>query len=150
MKDEYPELIDHIGWDLWQATDAWKRRFTREMVERGHTWYGEARGSLIRHIDRNGIAQSVLTERADMTKQAVQQHLDDLVKDGIVERKADPGDARRKVIGFTRAGRRALADANHVKREIERDYIRAIGRDDAEALQRALRAIIGTGDSSEL
>ena len=144
-KDDDPELIDHIGWDLWQATDAWKRRFTREMVKRGHAWYGEARGALIRHIDRKGVAQSVLTERAGMTKQAVQQHLDDLVGDGVVERKPDPGDARRKLIGFTAAGRRALADANKVKREIERDYIRVIGKQDAEALQRALRAIIGDG-----
>ena len=142
VKDDEPELIDHIGWDLWRATEAWKQRFTREMVTRGHSWYGEARGALIRHIDRNGIAQSALAERAGMTKQAVQQHLDDLVEDGVVERKVDPGDARRKLIGFTAAGRRALADANDVKREIERDYLRVIGKPDAEALQRALCAII--------
>ncbi len=149
VKQDDPELIDHIGWDLWQATDAWKRRFTRAMVERGHAWYGEARGALIRHIDRKGVAQSVLTDRAGMTKQAVQQQLDELVNDGVVERKADPDDARRKLIGFTTRGRRALKDANEIKREIEQDYFRAIGTSDAAALRRALGAIIRDGDGSK-
>ena len=137
-----PELIDHIGWDLWRASAAWKRRFTEGMVARGHSWYGEARGNLIQHIGRNGIQQNDIVRKAGMTKQAVQQHLDDLVADGVVERAPDPEDARRKLVRFTEEGMLALSDANVIKRAIEKDYERIVGKDDAQVLKQALARII--------
>lgn len=137
-----PELIDHIGWDLWRVTDGWKRRFTADMVARGFGWFGEARGNLVQHIGRNGIAQTALAARAGMTKQAVQQHLDDLVRDGAVERVPDPNDARRKIIRFTALGFEAMNVANDVKREIETEYRQLIGADAMHGLIEALRAIV--------
>ena len=100
-------------------------------------------GALIQHIGHDGVAQSELAQRAGMTKQAVQQHLDDLVEDGILERVVDDGDARRKLVRFTDRGFRALEVANIVKRQIEGEYLRSIGQPDMETLQLALRAIIG-------
>lgn len=141
-KKAKPELIDHIGWDLVRAAGAWKLQFTRAMVEHGFGWYAEARGALIQHIGHNGIAQSELAQRAGMTKQAVQQHLDELVKDGVLERAADSGDGRRKLVRFTDRGFEALEVANRIKRKIESDYLRAIGCADMQKLQAALRVII--------
>lgn len=141
-KARAPELIDHIGWDLWRVTEGWKRRFTAEMVGRGYAWFGEARGNLVQHIGRNGIAQTALAAKAGMTKQAVQQHLDDLVRDGAVERVSDPDDARRKIIRFTALGFTALTVANDVKRDIEEDYRQLIGNEAMHGLTEALRAII--------
>lgn len=143
-----PELIEHIGWDLSRAARAWKLRFTQAMVENGFAWYAEARGGLIQHIGHDGIAQSELAQRAGMTKQAIQQHLDDLVDDGILERVADSGDARRKLVHFTDRGFEALEVANGIKRRIESDYLQAIGRSDMQTLQAALRVIIDA-DRSE-
>ncbi len=137
-----PELIDHIGWDLWQVADGWKSRFTSDMVACGFDWFGEARGNLIQHIGRNGIAQNALAAKAGMTKQAVQQHLDELVRDGAVERVTDPVDARRKIIQFTELGFQALAVANDVKRGIEAEYRQLIGDKAMVELVEALRAII--------
>lgn len=137
-----PDLIEHIGWDLFRAARAWKMRFTQAMVEKGFAWYAEARGTLIQHIGHDGIAQSELAQRAGMTKQAVQQHLDDLVEDGILERVVDSGDARRKLVRFTDRGFEALDIANEIKRGIEDDYLRAIGRSDMRTLRAALRVII--------
>jgi len=137
-----PELIEHIGWDLSRAARAWKMRFTQEMVKKGFDWYAEARGALVQHIGHDGIAQSELVRLAGMSKQAVQQHLDDLVEDGVLERVTDSGDARRKLVRFTDRGFVALAVANEVKRTIERDYLQAIGQSDMHILQTALRVII--------
>jgi len=134
--------IDHIGWDLWRATQSWKRRFTSDMVAAGFGWYGEARGGLIQHIGTNGIAQIDLAARTSMSKQAVQQHLDDLVRDGIVERLADANDARKKQIRFTPAGIKALKAANRIKQQIEADYRRLIGPAAMKELARALALII--------
>lgn len=136
-----PELIDHIGWDLWRVTEGWKRRFTADMVALGYGWFGEARGALVQHIGRHGIAQTALAAKAGMSKQAVQQHLDDLVRDGAVERVPDPDDARRKIIRFTPLGLEALTVSNDVKRNIEDEYRHLIGDEAMQRLIEALRAI---------
>ncbi|MEP3277960.1 MAG: MarR family transcriptional regulator [Stappiaceae bacterium] len=119
--------IEHIGWDLWQASHAWKQRFTREMRAQGFGWYGEARANLIQHIGPGGIAQIELAARAGITKQAVQQQLDELVLDGILERVSDASDARKKHIHLTPAGIDALTKTNEIKARIERDYEKLIG-----------------------
>lgn len=40
-------LIDHIGWDLTRAAQAWKARFTAKMVEAGFPWYAGDRKSVV-------------------------------------------------------------------------------------------------------
>lgn len=143
-----PALIDHIGWDLHRATGAWKDRFVRDMVKGGFAWFGEARGTLVQHVGRDGILQTDLTRKSGMSKQAVQQHLDDLVRDEVLERVPDQSDARRKIIRFTEKGFAALTVANTVKEEIDRDYAKLVGAADMDALRRALD-LIGNSNSGE-
>jgi len=112
------------------------------MVRRGFTWFGEARSSLVPHIPPDGIAQTLLVTKTGISKQAVQQHLDDLVRDGVVERVADPADARRKIVRYTVKGVEALDVANEVKREIEVRYSEQIGADTIQTLRKALSVII--------
>ncbi len=81
------------------------------MAARGHHWFAEARSNVLPHLERHGTAQSALQSRMGVTKQAVQQFVDELVADGIVERRTNPDDHRGKVIHFTRKGQRVLADA---------------------------------------
>lgn len=132
---------EHIGWDLWQATQTWKKLYIREMQNLGYDWYAEARARLLQHINSNGIAQNELTERAGISKQAVQQQLDALVADGIIERASDPKDARRKLIYLTSAGVEILVKANAVKLELEREYEALIGESDMKILRKALNKI---------
>lgn len=97
------------------------------MAARGHRWFAEARSNVLPHLDRRGTAQSALQSRMGVTKQAVQQFVDELVADGIVERRTNPDDHRGKVIYFTRRGQRVLADANAVKVEIQSRYRAKLG-----------------------
>ena len=50
------------------------------------------------------------------------------MEDGIVERTPDPDDARGKIILFTGKGLAALAAANRVKRQIEKEYEERLGK----------------------
>ncbi len=142
-----PELLDHIGWDLARAVRHWKTRFRDEMVARGYAWYGEARGGLIQYIGRDGTPQSALTELSGMSKQAVQQHLDDLERDGIIERADDACEARRKLIRFTETGNAALEDGNRIKKKIEREYRHLIGAEDMAALKRSLKTLVDSAEN---
>ncbi|MCB1489612.1 MAG: winged helix-turn-helix transcriptional regulator [Bauldia sp.] len=124
---DWPEALDHVGWRLWQATQRWKQELDDGLVAMGHPWAAEARANVIMHVGRSGIRQSDLVRRMGLSKQAVQQLLDDLVADGIVERQPDPEDSRARRIVFTAAGRRMLADSNRVKKRIEADYRSVLG-----------------------
>jgi DNA-binding MarR family transcriptional regulator len=135
------QLLDHIGLDLTHAARAWRRRLGAAMVARGHAWLAEGRGALVEHIGREGTSQLELTRRAGMSKQAVQQHLDELAADGVLERVPDPADARRNLVRFTKRGLAALRDANDAKREIERDYVRLLGAKGVARLRAALRTV---------
>lgn len=148
-KSNKPEIIEHIGWDLWRVSHLWKQKFTTEMITRGHTWFGEARGNLIQHIGPNGIAQNRLDTKAAMTKQAVQQHLDDLVKDGVIERIQDPNDARKKLVRLTAFGCKAHEDGNQIKREIEEDFTRLIGKKAMKSLKQSLATLIDNENKNE-
>ena len=137
-----PALIDHVGWQLWRASLMWQQRFVREMIEAGYPWFGEARAALIPHVDRAGTRQADLPARVGSSKQAVQQLLDALVEDGILERRDDPDDARARTICFTRKGLRLLADANEVKKRIELDYQRMLGKAEFSRLSAALDRLL--------
>jgi len=60
---------------------------------------------------------------------------------GIVERIADPADARGKYVRYTEKGLLALRDGERVKQEIETRYIARIGPDRFAALMDALRLL---------
>ncbi len=127
LDDNLADLIDHVGWRIWCLSRAWKTEFDTAMTARGHRWFAEARSNVLPHLDRHGTVQSTLQSRMGVTKQAVQQLVDELVADGIVKRRTNPDDHRSKVIYFTRKGQRVLADANDVKLEIQSRYRAKLG-----------------------
>jgi DNA-binding MarR family transcriptional regulator len=133
---------DHIGWTLARAALAWKTEFSAGMVAAGHGWFAQARGNLLQHIGPNGVRQGDLAERAALTKQAVQQFVDDLVADGILARSPDKTDARARRVTLTPAGRAAMRDADRLKAEIETRWRNRIGPDAFAALDQALRQLM--------
>lgn len=137
-----PQLIEHIGWDLHRVNSIWKSKFRQKMVNRGCGWMGEARGGLLQHIGPSGIGQNNLVQKSGLTKQAIQQHLDGLVQDGIVERVPDENDARQKRVQLTLSGVQSTRIANDVKIEIEGEFREALGDVQFDTLIAALRAII--------
>ncbi|MFN5998867.1 MAG: MarR family winged helix-turn-helix transcriptional regulator [Paracoccaceae bacterium] len=133
---------DHIGWTLWRATQAWRRDFVAGMAAAGHGWFAQARGNLLVYIGPSGIRQGDLAEKASLTKQAVQQFVDELVKDGIVMRTPDDSDARARVVRLTPAGEAAMRDADRIKLEIEARWRERLGDDGFATLDSALRRVI--------
>ena len=65
---------------------------------------------------------------------------------GLVERHANPDDARSVIVRHTAAGRTILLDAIDVMTAIERDYAGLIGDADLAELQRILRALADAVD----
>jgi DNA-binding MarR family transcriptional regulator len=140
-KIPYPPVETHIGAQLWHMSELWKSRFDADMVALGHAYFAEARSNILRYLGPRGAPQSAIVARMGFSKQAVQQLLDDLVADGVVERKPDPADRRGKIIALTQKGLQTLHDANRVKKRIARDYEKLIGAKKLAALGEALEEL---------
>jgi len=138
-------LIDHVGIRLWRLATSWKAEFETEMRKRGYPWVSEARGAIIGHLRPGGRAQSELATALKVTKQAIQQFVDDLEREGAVERIVDPRDARGKIVRLTHRGTAFIEEGNVVKREIEARYTRRIGRKRFDALNEALDDLLDAG-----
>jgi DNA-binding MarR family transcriptional regulator len=81
-------------------------------------------------------------ELLGVTKQAAAKVVASLVDEGLVERRADPGDRRAAVLGLTPDGRRFLADAEAAYQAIETSWAEVAGRRDVAALRRAVSAVL--------
>jgi DNA-binding MarR family transcriptional regulator len=136
-----PALIDHVGWRLWRLARLWKDEFDAEMVRRGYPWITEARGAIIGQLRPGGLPQSALSAALGVSKQAVQQFVDELVAEGAVERVPDPDDGRGKIVRLTARGVASITDGNAVKREIERRYRRRAGAERFAVLQEVLEEL---------
>ncbi len=137
-ENSLPPLIDHVGWRLWRLAREWKAEFDGAMAERGHDWMAEARGAVVGHLRPGGLSQSALTASMGISKQAVQQLVDDLVAEGIVERALDPADGRGRIVRLLPKGLKAIADGNDVKSDIEQRYAQRIGVERLAELNAAL------------
>ncbi len=135
-------LPDHIGWTLHRAAQVWRAEFTDAMVAVGHGWFGQARANILQHIGPGGVRQGDLVARARLTKQAVQQFVDELERDGILTRTADETDARARRVALTEAGRAAMLDADRIKAGIEARWRAQLGSDDFDRLEFLLRRVI--------
>ncbi|MEO6013062.1 MAG: MarR family transcriptional regulator [Devosia sp.] len=133
-----PVLIDHVGWRLWRLARQWKVEFDGEMLALGYPWVTEARGAIVGHLRPGGLPQSALAGALGVSKQAVQQFVDELVEEGAVERVADPSDGRGKLVRLTAVGIAFIEDGNEVKRAIEKRYRSKLGKQRLADLNAAL------------
>src|SRR3954467_14137905 len=95
-------------------------------------------GYVIRALHDAPLPLARLAELLDVSKQAAQQTVDDMQAAGLVERRDDPADGRRKLLALTADGRRVRATALAVSAQLERE----IGPDGTRALREALLGLV--------
>jgi len=89
-------------------------------------------------IERAGTRLSDLAQRAEITKQAMMQVVDDLQERGLVRRTADVNDSRAKVVRLTAKGLRQRAEARRAVAAVETRARRTLGDRRYEALRLTL------------
>lgn len=136
-----PELLDHIGIYLVRAAGVWKEQFAHDMAQNGYPWHQEARGAVLAHLGPSGIEQSALVTAMGVSKQAVQQLLDQLEKDGLIQRALSQTDRRSRRIELTALGLKDFKMRNQVKRAIENRWRERLGLHQFEELQQLLHQL---------
>lgn len=143
-----PPLIDHMGWRLWRLSRQWKSEFEAAMRAAGHGWMTEARGAVIGHLRAGGVPQAELVTALGISKQAVQQMIDELVAEGVVERVPNPADARGRLVRFTPRGVEALVLSNAVKQQLEQAYRDRLGAERFALVMQALEELAAPGEGT--
>ncbi|MEO1227859.1 MAG: MarR family transcriptional regulator [Myxococcota bacterium] len=105
----------------------------------------EARPShlaLFPHLDLEGTRIAELARRAEISKQAVAQHVDALEGLGVVERRPDPEDGRAKRVVFTDLGREMMLFGLGVLAEVEEEVLAGLSPERRSALRDDLVSIM--------
>jgi DNA-binding MarR family transcriptional regulator len=89
-------------------------------------------------IDRAGTRLSELAQRAQVTRQAMMQMVDQLQEMGCVRRTADLSDGRAKMVRLTAKGLRHRAEARRAIAAVEMRAKRLLGDRRYDALRGAL------------
>ena len=134
---------DDLGFLLAKAAQRWNEllaeRFAASGWEEVRPSYGSA---LVPLFEEDGLRMGELARRARLSKQAMTELVRRLERNGLVERRADPGDARASLVFLTERSRafqpvaaRTLADLDRLARE-------RLDDEGAEALRAALRKLV--------
>ncbi len=118
-----------------------REQFRHDMARQGFLWHLNASGEVLAHLPPDGISQAALTASMGLSKQAVQQLLDQLELAGVVRREPDPADRRAKRVVLTDLGRRDRAAHREVLAEIEDRAREKIGKKLFGKLEKALKKL---------
>ena len=138
MLDDPPP---HIGLALQRAALLWQETYRAELVRRGFAWRQNASGELMDHLTPQGISQAALTEKAGLSKQAVQQLLDQLEAAGAIARVADPRDRRAKLVMLTALGLRDYTEAAELRENLEAAWRDRLGKKRFARLGKSLKKL---------
>src|SRR5262245_13554980 len=107
-----------------------------------------AHTALIPHITGTGVRLTAIAEKLGVTKQAIGPLIDDLEREGVVERIDDPEVRRAKLIRWTRKGERALVHGLGVLGELEREIAKRVGKTRLAELSDTLEAVIAAVEAT--
>jgi DNA-binding MarR family transcriptional regulator len=128
-----------LGAALADAHLRWRGDFARELEALGQA--DLATGEILRHLPPDGLAQSTLTDRMGLSKQAVQQLVDKLEAQGAVCREPDLIDRRMKRVVPTPAGLALLAARQEAEIAVDARLRERLGKKRYRQLRKGLKKL---------
>ena len=133
---------DNLGFLLAKASQRWNELLYERFVEAGFPEVRPAYGSLLVPLfEEDGLRQGELARRARLSKQTLTTMARALERDGLVERRADPSDARATRIFLTERARELQPVAEKVLGELNARVAEALSSRARASLKAALRQI---------
>jgi DNA-binding MarR family transcriptional regulator len=137
-------MADDLGKLLLAAGESWQAKLRGGLADQVPAAALGAGAAVLAQLDPGaGIAQTVLTARMALSKQAVQQLLDQLEAQGLVRREPDPADKRAKRVLLTEAGTAAATARAGAASALDDQLRDVLGRKRFKSLRKALRELAG-------
>jgi DNA-binding MarR family transcriptional regulator len=124
---------------LAKASQSWNERLAETFRQRG---YGEVRPSygsvLIPLFEEDGLRMSELASRARLAKQTITTMVRLVERDGFVQRRADPDDARAMRVYLTERGRKFRPVAEQELMRLDANITEILGERRTASLRASL------------
>jgi DNA-binding MarR family transcriptional regulator len=134
---------DDLGFLLAKATQRWNELLAERFAADGYPEVRPAYGSvLVPLFEEDGLRMGELARRARLSKQTMTQLVRRLERDGLVERRPDPGDARASLIFLTPRSRRFEPVAAAALQELDKAARRRLGARRVGELKDELRELM--------
>jgi DNA-binding MarR family transcriptional regulator len=134
---------DDVGFLLAKAMQRWNELLASRFADAG---YGDVRPSygsvLLPLYEEDGLRMGELARRARLSKQTMTEMIRRLERDGLVERRADPGDARASLIFLAARSRRFKPVVTATLSELDDAVRRRLGARGVAELKGALRQLM--------
>ena len=133
---------ENLGYLLAKASQRWNERLQQGFAEAGFPEVKASYGSvLIPLLEEDGLRMGEIARRARLSKQTMTTMVRLCERDGLVERRADPGDRRATRVHLTARARSFQPVAERVLAGLEGDAREALGAARLAELRTALEAL---------
>lgn len=136
VSDEPAEL--NLGVLLFLPYRAMEARVLAALTASGRDDITLAQARIFQRIGSRGTRLTDLAQQAQVTKQTAGFLVDQLERAGYVTRRADPTDARARLVCITEQGMAATREAAAVVRQVEREWANHLGPERLAQLRAAL------------
>ncbi|MEO8758062.1 MAG: MarR family transcriptional regulator [Devosia sp.] len=134
-------MADDLGKLLQAAADSWQAQLRGALADHTPAAALGAGAAVLPHLGGASLLQTELTARMGLSKQAVQQLLDQLETQGLVRRVPDAADKRAKRVELTESGAAAAAKRQHAEAVLEDGLREGLGKKRFKSLRKALREL---------
>lgn len=134
-----------IGGLLRLAWRAHRDRLYERVTATGFPEVTRAQFDLVRWPGMDGQRPGEIAEMAGLSKQAVNDLLRELERNGFLERHADPHDRRARIVRLTERGKRLQGVAQASSEALEEAWVEAVGASRFEALRGTLQDVVRRG-----
>ena len=133
---------NNLGFLLSKAGQRWNELLAERFAARGFAEVRPAYGSiLIPLFEEDGLRMSELARRARLSKQTLTTLVPRVERDGLIERRSDPGDGRAALVFLTTHARAFAPVAATVLAELDNEVARLVSARDLATATRVLRAL---------
>jgi DNA-binding MarR family transcriptional regulator len=137
-----PLTRDDLGFLLAKASQRWNELLAGRFAAAGFPEVRPSYGSiLVPLFEEDGLRLGEIARRARLSKQTMTTLVRLLERDGLVERRPDPGDGRATLVFLTPRGQAFRPVAEATLRELGRRSRRLLGAGTADTLSGALRQL---------
>src|SRR5438067_1800305 len=134
---------DDLGFLLAKATQRWNELLAERFAAAGHPDVRPSYGSVLLPLyEEDGLRMGELARRARLSKQTMTDMIRRLERDGLVERRTDPTDARASLIFLTARSRRFKPIAARTLGELDRLVRTRLSARRVSDLKNALRQLL--------
>ena len=134
---------DDLGFLLAKATQRWNELLAAGFAAAGFADVRPAYGSVLLPLyEEDGLRMGELARRARLSKQTMTTLITRLERDGLVERRPDPDDARAQLVFLTSRSRAFAPVAAETLRRLDEAARRRLGPERLAAAAGALRELM--------